>query len=160
MIRDPIHFFNPRSMIRTFFNTIRTSSDQFISHVLMSKNWFESIFRWILVNRSFESTFLLKNDLQNDPWSGSFYHQWSVICDPDHFITKSGSFYHQWSMIWIILSPMIHDPDYFFDDPAHSCPIYLSHSCNLHSPNPTFNKGCEKILHPASRLYHIEYPAS
>ena len=40
VIRDPNYFFNPRSVIRTFFSMIRTCSDQFISHVLVSKNWF------------------------------------------------------------------------------------------------------------------------
>ena len=36
MIRDPNHFFNPLSVIRIFFSIIRTSSDQFISHVMFS----------------------------------------------------------------------------------------------------------------------------
>jgi len=88
VIRDPNHFFNPRSVIRTFFSMIRTCSDQFISHVLMSKNWFESIFRWILVNRSFESTFLLKNDPKNDSRSVIRIILWSMIRDP-----RSGSFF-------------------------------------------------------------------
>jgi len=41
--------------------------------------------------------------------------------DPIHFIR---------SVIWIILGPMIRNPDYFFDDPAHSCytRYHLKHS--------------------------------
>jgi len=69
MIRDlrSESFFQSAISDPNIFSMIRTYSDQFISHVLKSKNWFESIFRWILVNRSFESTFLLKNYPQNDP---------------------------------------------------------------------------------------------
>ena len=60
---------------------------------MSKKNWFESIFGWTLVNRSFESTFLLKND----PWSVIRIILSPMIRDPDYFITND-----PWGAIRII----------------------------------------------------------